>query len=666
MVGGQLDSLIHYLRQVSGGDRTGDQTDAQLLDRFLKAHEATAFEAILGRHGALVWSVCRAILHDSHDAEDAFQATFLVLVRQARSIRKHTSLRSWLHGVAYRIAVQAEVNARKRRTHERQGVDMEAVQPLGSTAGADLGPALHEELSRLPEKYRLPLLLCYLEQRTYEEAARELGWPLGTLKKRLSDGRELLRKRLLRHGLTLSAGALGTVLAASAATAAVPVTLLKSTLQAALLVAAGKAAAGAVAAPIAALTEGAVHAMFVNKMKVVFAGVLILALLGAGGTEAYQKLAAARAAEPGAGAQPARDNEQARTPDAMYTIIKAQLYEVDDAFHTRLQKVKRLPVEELERRFLAGNGPGGGDLFKLLDSQKLQQLEIGKAFRLNDGQAAMLLSRRQKVRCLPSPEQVRKGDKAPQQVQEGESLRAQTYISADRRFVRVKLTEKATEIEEIKKVKVPLGGDQEADADIPFLKETAQSRDVEIPDGGTFLMPAAYRPQAARAKDRWWVVRIDVRIYIEAEEREIRRQQARQPPWGQAVEGVQCRLRADKTVWQAGQTPSLKAEVRNQGKRQFFLAQAQQLCELEIDGQTHRWMGEIDVKSSAFGPGRHYEGIVVSLVKEWQGAKNRRPIQLAPGAHKVRVVFLPVEAAPQGQELRVVSNPVQIEMRAAK
>jgi DNA-directed RNA polymerase specialized sigma24 family protein len=144
MGGGQLDILIRDVRRLTGVERAGDQTDAQLLDRFITHQEEAAFASLMGRHGPLVWSVCREILGDSHDAEDAFQATFLVLVRKARSIRKHTSLRSWLYGVAYRIAVQAKVNARKRRSHERQGIEMEGVQPLHTGPAQNLGPALHD------------------------------------------------------------------------------------------------------------------------------------------------------------------------------------------------------------------------------------------------------------------------------------------------------------------------------------------------------------------------------------------------------------------------------------------------------------------------------------------------------------------------------------------
>src|SRR5262249_47490067 len=157
----------------------------------------------------------------------------------ARSIRKSSALRSWLYGVAYRVAVRAKANQRKRRLHEEQRVDMEAALTSATVDSQQIDLALHEEVYRLGEKHRLPILLCYFEKKTYEEAACELRWPLGTFKKRLADARELLRCRLVRLGLTVPAGLLATGLSQGAVAAAVPATLVNSTLQAALLVAAG-------------------------------------------------------------------------------------------------------------------------------------------------------------------------------------------------------------------------------------------------------------------------------------------------------------------------------------------------------------------------------------------------------------------------------------------
>src|SRR5262249_22740610 len=148
--------------------------------------DAAAFAALVRRHGPTVLGVCRRVLHNAHDAEDAFQATFLVLVRKGRSIAKREALSSWLYGVAYRVALKAQADLVRRRQHERQAAGRfdEASQP--ETTGDDLRPILDEEVNRLPDKYRRPIVLCYFEGKTYQEAARLLGWPAGTTSVRLA------------------------------------------------------------------------------------------------------------------------------------------------------------------------------------------------------------------------------------------------------------------------------------------------------------------------------------------------------------------------------------------------------------------------------------------------------------------------------------------------
>src|SRR3954453_12205681 len=195
--------------------------DEQLLDRFLdrddesavsEARAEAAFRAMVVRHGPMVLGVCRHILNQYQDAEDAFQATFVVLARKAGSIHDRRVLARWLYEVAYRIAVRAKTNATRRRTLERQGVEMAATAPEFEAGWNELRPVLHEEVNRLPEKYRTPVVLCYLEGKTNEEVAQLLKWPVGTVKGRLSRARELLRTRLTRRGLVLSAAFLVTAL----------------------------------------------------------------------------------------------------------------------------------------------------------------------------------------------------------------------------------------------------------------------------------------------------------------------------------------------------------------------------------------------------------------------------------------------------------------------
>ncbi|RUL84646.1 RNA polymerase sigma factor [Tautonia sociabilis] len=213
-------------------------TDSECLGAFLGRQDVEAFEALVRRHGPLVLRVCRDVLEDPDDAEDAFQATFLVLVRRAGAIRDPDSLGRWLHGVAVRVATRARADARRRKARERLGVEMAAEAPdHDELALRELRPVVHTELGRLPESLRAPLVLCYLEDLSYEDAARRLRLPLGTFKSRLSRGRELLRSRLTRRGIAVSTLLLATLLGERAR--AVPPDLLAATVNAGALVGRG-------------------------------------------------------------------------------------------------------------------------------------------------------------------------------------------------------------------------------------------------------------------------------------------------------------------------------------------------------------------------------------------------------------------------------------------
>jgi hypothetical protein len=205
-------------------------------------------------------------------------------------------------------------------------------------------------------------------------------------------------------------------------------------------------------------------------------------------------------------------------------IVQAQLYEVDDAFHTRLKKVKRISLEEAERRFLHGppQKDAGDSLFKLLE--KAPVVVRGEPVKADNGQEIALLSRQRAVICLPTPDAVRLAVMAaPQTILEGLALRAAVTVSSDRRSVRVKLVEKSAAIQDILKVKTQDLADNPVDAEVAFVLETTQSQVVEIPDSGSMLVAVHYRPASLRDKDRWWVLSIACRIWIDEEEREIRR-----------------------------------------------------------------------------------------------------------------------------------------------
>ena len=182
--------------------------DDRLLEDFVNHCDPVAFGALVRRHGPMVLRVCRSVLRDPHEAEDAFQATFLVLLRKASTIHDSSALGKWLCGVAYKTAARGRRKAARRREFERKWEDVSANDDAGTDPTHDVRAVVREELDRLPEKYRAPLVLCYLEGLTHEEAARHLGWASGTVKIRLVRGRKLLRERLDRRKVSLGAGLL--------------------------------------------------------------------------------------------------------------------------------------------------------------------------------------------------------------------------------------------------------------------------------------------------------------------------------------------------------------------------------------------------------------------------------------------------------------------------
>jgi RNA polymerase sigma factor (sigma-70 family) len=274
MANGPEAAVLSYVRGIA--DRAGRAGDGQLLERFFRAGDQAAFAALVRRHGPLVFGVCRRVLADWHDAEDAFQATFLVLVRKGPSLDCRKPLGNWLYGVAYRTALKARATALRRRRREGPLV-AEVASPPAPDSDRHLRALLDREVNRLPTRYRAAVVLCYLQGKTYAEAARQLGCPKGTLSIRLTRARAMLRRRLARRGLAL--GVAGPLLC-EPGTAAVPEALAGATVRAGLDVAAGHASA--VALPVAALAHGVVRAMAAGKLKVVVA-VLVAVGVVAGG-----------------------------------------------------------------------------------------------------------------------------------------------------------------------------------------------------------------------------------------------------------------------------------------------------------------------------------------------------------------------------------------------
>jgi RNA polymerase sigma factor (sigma-70 family) len=287
----QLDQVVQHLRRAGSLHEATKRTDGQLLESFLRHREEAALETLVRRHGPMVWGVCRRVLGNHHDAEDAFQAAFLVLVRKAGSIRPREMVGNWLYGVAHQTALKARATLAKMRTRERHVADLPEPAAKEPSQGADWQPVLDQELSLLPDKYRSAIMLCDLEGKTRKEAARQLGVPEGTLAARVARGRTMLAKRLARHGLAVSGGALAGVLSQQSASACVPAAVLSVTIKAVKLVASGQGV-GTIAAPVATLTEGVLKAMLISKVKATLGICLVLGLLMMGSAFGYRTLAA--------------------------------------------------------------------------------------------------------------------------------------------------------------------------------------------------------------------------------------------------------------------------------------------------------------------------------------------------------------------------------------
>jgi len=282
-----LENAIARTRVLAGIAKARGLDDRQLLHQFADGDES-AFTILVERHGGLVMGVCRRVLQHTQDAEDAFQATFMVLARKAGKVAWQESIANWLHGVACRIAFQVRREKARRRVQGTLANEPAVNGP--DPAWSELKPVLDEELERLPAKYRIPLILCCLEGKSRDEAAAQLGWSIGSLKGRLERGRELLRSRLVRRGLALSTALASLLVIGGSANAAVPLTLGLETVRAGMAMLAGQTTL--VSTPVLTLAQGALHAMFMTKVKFAAAVALTVIALGLGsGYVTHQVLA---------------------------------------------------------------------------------------------------------------------------------------------------------------------------------------------------------------------------------------------------------------------------------------------------------------------------------------------------------------------------------------
>jgi len=281
MASARRGAALRDIHRLFGEGTLAGLPDSRLLERYVSHRDDLAFQSLVQRHGAMVIGVCRRVLDDPNDADDAFQAAFLLLARKARSIWIDGSVGGWLHRVAWRIALQVKSDAARHRRQEQRAAELAGAQETSTLSWDDAGAVLHREIDRLPERYRKPIVLCYLEDMTYQQAASYLRWSEGTTRGRLARGKALLRDRLTRRGITLAGAGLTLTAGTTSSTAsAVPMSLLQATTRAAGHIALGETVAvGTVSTATVALMKQAVRTMMITRLKMAAAGAMIVGAL---------------------------------------------------------------------------------------------------------------------------------------------------------------------------------------------------------------------------------------------------------------------------------------------------------------------------------------------------------------------------------------------------
>jgi RNA polymerase sigma factor (sigma-70 family) len=372
MAGHSFPTLVDQLRRMAGQADNGLPHDGDLLRRFIRDRDAAAFELLVWRHGPMVLGVCTRILRDSHGAEDAFQATFLTLVRKAKSIGNRQAVAGWLYRVAFRTAVRAHSKQRKLALREKslEQVHADEIDRVNGNVGSDWRPILDQEINRLAKKYSLPVLLCHMQGRTLAEASAVLGWPRGTVAVRLMRARKQLRQRLTRRGVSLSvalAGVLGSRKTLSAA-------LVRVTVQnVCVWTMGGGAAAGVISGSVLSLSRGVMRAMLLTKLKIGIGLITATIFVGSGAGWMAHRVAAGESAaktdesgvvwqanEPGTPSA-TNDNASANEAEEKRNLLRKRLADADkrlaeardqlDVVETSsLQELVRLRVRVLEAR----------------------------------------------------------------------------------------------------------------------------------------------------------------------------------------------------------------------------------------------------------------------------------------------------------------------------
>jgi RNA polymerase sigma factor (sigma-70 family) len=344
-----MDDVMKRLRRAVIRPGGTGLADAHLLNCFIADRDQLAFEALVHRHGPMVWGVCRRILFNIQDAEDAFQATFLVLIRKAESILPREMVANWLYGVAYKTALKTRALSARRGAKEKQVVSMSEITAKRTEINHNWQPLLDYEVSRLNIKYRAAVVLCDLQGKTRKEAARQLGVPEGTLSARLDRARKMLAKRLTRQGLAFTSVSLATALSCNAASASAPAFLVSSTTKAASVLLSGQALAkSAISVKVLTLTEGVIQTMFLSKLKMAVAVFLAVSLIGTAGFYG-STLASDKEGEQESAASAQPDSK--RQPEANQSL-EHRLAQVEKQVARLVDEVKELRAEL--------NAKGGG------------------------------------------------------------------------------------------------------------------------------------------------------------------------------------------------------------------------------------------------------------------------------------------------------------------
>jgi RNA polymerase sigma factor (sigma-70 family) len=360
----RVNRVLQQLRLSLGSREAGTLSDGQLLGRWTADRDEAAFELLVRRHGPMVLGVCRRLLGHVQDAEDAFQATFLALVRKADAIHKQAAISSWLYKVAYRVALRARTRSASRPVCSARLEDV-AGAPVQDYLWSDLRPVLDEEVSRLPRCFQDVFILCQLEGKTNEEVARQLGCPLGTVVSRLSRARERLRTQLVRRGLTLSAGVLATTGLIESASGALPPVLVSSTTELALIFVNNGPEAATISTQITTLTNGVLKTMFMTKLRIVAAVALAVCLLSGGLTHSlvYRSMAAA----PGGEDEPGQVEKKSPT-NAGWRVL---------ATYENKSPVQGLAFTPDGERLVVGDKDGGVRIWDIAAGQGPKGIVVG-------------------------------------------------------------------------------------------------------------------------------------------------------------------------------------------------------------------------------------------------------------------------------------------------